>query len=297
MQPVKPPAAAPSKTQEALKESANLVVLGGAVVASAVLLNPAPLIAIGVLEAAYLLLIPKSKWFDAHLAAKYDRQAMKHREQLKAKVFIHLSSDLQMRFSRLETLRTGIAKESFDGRRWYREVVRKLDHLMEKFLLFGSKKSEFVSYLISLRQETEASPKGLTKSTSRSGGTSQDERADDEWVNATVGIIQKAYLAEIAQVEQALGTEQNLHNQAVLNKRHEVLDRRQQYVSQIGEILLNIGHQIRLIEDTFGLINDEIRARSPDQVLADIDDVVFQTDNLSETLQEVSPFDSMAVQT
>jgi hypothetical protein len=49
------------------------------------------------------------------------------------------------------------------------------------------------------------------------------------------------------------------------------------------------------MEDTFGLINDEIRARSPEQVLADIEDVVNQTDNLTETLQEVSPFDQMAV--
>ena len=33
------------------------------------------------------------------------------------------------------------------------------------------------------------------------------------------------------------------------------------------------------MEDTFGLINDEIRARSPEQVLADIEDVVLQTND------------------
>jgi hypothetical protein len=71
--------------------------------------------------------------------------------------------------------------------------------------------------------------------------------------------------------------------------------RRRQYVSQIGEILSNLNMQLHLMEDTFGLINDEIRARSPEQVLADIDDVVNQTDNLTETLQEVSPFDQMPV--
>ena len=168
---------------------------------------------------------------------------------------------------------------------------------MEKFLLFGSKRSEFVNYLTSLRQELGVSPpRPLIRSTSRMSGIQQEEQADDAWVNTTVGSIQEAYAGEIAQVDQSLTSEQNPHNQAVLNKRHEVLTRRQQYVTQIGEILLNIGHQIRLIEDTFGLINDEIRARSPDQVLADIDDVVFQTDNLSETLQEVAPFDTMSVE-
>ncbi len=293
---MKPPTQPINKTREAFKENANLVCLGGALALSAALLNPVPLFVVGVLEAGYLLFVPDSKWFDAYLASKYDKEVARHREALKAKVFNTMTSDLQMRFGRLESLRAGIAKESYEGKRWYREVVRKLDYLMEKFLLFGSKKAEFVSYLTSLRQELGASPKtGYIRSTSRGQGIQQEEQADDDWVNGTIAAIQQAYTQEIAQVDQSLSTEQNLHNQAVLNKRHEVLDRRQQYVTQIGEILLNIGHQIRLIEDTFGLINDEIRARSPDQVLADIDDVVFQTDNLSETLQEVAPFDTMSV--
>ena len=50
------------------------------------------------------------------------------------------------------------------------------------------------------------------------------------------------------------------------------------------------------MEDTFGLINDEIRARSPEQMLADIDDVVLQTDSLTEALQDVAPFDTMQVE-
>lgn len=50
------------------------------------------------------------------------------------------------------------------------------------------------------------------------------------------------------------------------------------------------------MEDTFGLINDEIRARSPEQMLADIDDVVLQTDSLTEALQEVAPFDQASIE-
>jgi len=92
-----------------------------------------------------------------------------------------------------------------------------------------------------------------------------------------------------------LKKDENLHNQAVLEKRKDILTRRREYVSQIGEILTNLNHQLHLMEDTFGLINDEIRARSPEQVLADIEDVVFQTDSLTEALQEVSPFDQMQV--
>ena len=41
-------------------------------------------------------------------------------------------------------------------------------------------------------------------------------------------------------------------------------------------------------EDTFGLINDEIRARSPEQILADIEEVVVATDTMSTALEEVA---------
>jgi hypothetical protein len=86
--------------------------------------------------------------------------------------------------------------------------------------------------------------------------------------------------------------ESNPHNQALLQKRSEVLERRSQYVGQLGDILINVNQQLCLMEDTFGLINDEIRARSPEQVLAEIDDLVTQTDRLTDTLLKVAPFDT-----
>jgi len=67
-------------------------------------------------------------------------------------------------------------------------------------------------------------------------------------------------------------------------------------VVRIGQSLINVSHQLNLMEDTFGLISDEIRARSPEQVLADIEDVVFQTDSLTATLEDVSPFDLMPLE-
>ena len=61
----------------------------------------------------------------------------------------------------------------------------------------------------------------------------------------------------------------------------------------MGKILINLNHQLRLLEDTFGLINDELRARSPEQVLADIEDVVWQTNSMTTLLEEVAPFEQM----
>ena len=116
----------------------------------------------------------------------------------------------------------------------------------------------------------------------------------EAWVRRTVKSVQDDYQDEIDKLDGLIQSDENLHNQAILEKRKEVLARRKEYVAQIGDILTNLKHQLSLMEDTFGLINDEIRARSPEQVLADIEDVVFQTNVLTETLNAVSPFDEMA---
>ena len=59
-------------------------------------------------------------------------------------------------------------------------------------------------------------------------------------------------------------------------------------------ILINLNHQLQLVEDTFGLINDEIRARAPQQILADIEEVVVATDSMSTALEELAPYEQMA---
>ncbi len=38
-------------------------------------------------------------------------------------------------------------------------------------------------------------------------------------------------------------------------------------MSMVGKTLTNLCHQLRLVEDALSLINDEVRARSPEQVL------------------------------
>jgi hypothetical protein len=79
----------------------------------------------------------------------------------------------------------------------------------------------------------------------------------------------------------------------VMEKRLDVLRRRQEFTAKIGKILTNLNHQLELLEDTFGLINDEIRARSPEQILSDIDEVVWQTDTMTKVLDEVAPLEQL----
>jgi hypothetical protein len=293
----KGPEKAPSRTKQAFLENFNTLGLAAVVAGAFAFLTPVPVIGAVVLEAIYLLFVPDSKWYKERIGARYDAEVLARREKLKQNVFPQLSDDIQARFGRLETARSQINGQSFEGARWFREVIRKLDYLMEKFLLFATKEVQFKSYLLTVLSEAEAlGTGGPPPPPSRYGPSKREPRSDIEaenWAKSTVSVIQDRYQAEADSIDEMLLKDDNLHNQAVLDKRKDILLRRKMYVSQIGDIMTNLTHQLRLIEDTFGLINDEIRARSPEQVLADIEDVVDSTDVLTEALQEVAPFEEM----
>jgi len=282
---------------EAFKESYNTIGLAAAVAVSAISLNPLPLVLALVAEAGYMLFVPDSKWYTDRLASRYDKAVLERRRKLSNDVFPTLSIDVKTRFARLEQVRDQIGDPIFKGKHWFREVLRKLDYLLEKFLLFASKQVQFETYLRSVFEEVEMSDSTKPPRRRDAAPAGPVRLSDEATVKKTVATIQERYEHEIDAIRESIPAEANLHNQAVLEKRKEILMRRKLYVEQIGEILINLGHQLRLIEDTFGLINDEIRARSPEQVLVDIDDVVYQSDNLAETLQEMAPFDQMTLPT
>src|SRR5579871_4756179 len=132
---------APSKFAEAFREAFNTVPLAASVAVSAALLNPLPLLAGLVLETAYLLTVPDSKWYEARLAARYDAEITRRREKLKADVCPTLRTSMKARFDRLEAMRQQMNDDSQDGKQWFREVLRKMDYLLEKFLIFAAKEN------------------------------------------------------------------------------------------------------------------------------------------------------------
>lgn len=302
-----------SKIKEAFKEQGNILGMAGAIALSFALVNPLPLIAAVVAEAGYLLFVPDSQWFARRLAKRYDEEINERRRKLKEQILPTLSPAMQDRYLRLESTRDQIYSEcNNDERPWFREVLRKLDFLLEKFLLFGGKEVQFRNYIATVLEEVEREagkpPRldddaagGKWKAKKRVSPLNDD--APDEiflnpetnWVTVTVKKIQDSYTDQCKKIDAWLESqgETDLHNKAILEKRKEVIERRHEYVGRIGSILTNLNHQSRLMEDTFGLINDEIRARSPEQVLADIEDVVSQTNVMTEALEEVAPFEQM----
>ena len=144
-----------NRFREAFRENANLAGLAGAVAVSAALLNPIPLLVGAAAEVAYLLFVPDSRWYEVRLSRRFDAEVVARRKQLKDRVLPTLRRDVQERFYHLEGVRSQITTQSQDEQKWFREVLRKLDYLLEKFLLFAGKEAQFRSYLQSLSQEVQ----------------------------------------------------------------------------------------------------------------------------------------------
>lgn len=278
----------PSRYLDAFKEGGNLIGLTSLVAVSAALLTPLPLLAGLVVEAAYLLFVPDSHWYDARLSRRNDAEVEQRRQQLKVQTFAQLDSDMQARFTRLEQIRTQINAQAQDDRKWFLTVLRKLDYLLEKFLLFAGKEAEFRKYIGSVwADECGSRQRSAPRSSDESHAPPANRAAQ------MVTEVQASYKHDIEQAQALQVKETDTNTKAVLDKRIQVLQQRSEGVGKIGRILTNLQYQLALLEDTFGLINDQIRARSPEQVLADIEGVVDQTDSMTQLLEELAPYEQV----
>ena len=292
---------------EAFKEPANLVGLAGSVALSFALLNPLPLIIGAVAEAAYLLFVPDSKWYEARIQSRFDGEVIARRNDLKVKTYPMVRNEIRQEFGRLEQVRAQIEKQSSGEEKWFREAMRKLDFLMEKYLQFAQKEAQFATYLTSVYTEVyDQIPHEDRRALARSAGAGvpppiknnrRKDQDDDnviinptpEWVQDVTGTISKFYENEIAGLDEAMASESVIANRNLMGKRQQILVRRREFISRVSQIMTNLDLQMQLTADTFGLINDEIRARSPEQVLSDIDDVVNQATSLTEAIDEITP--------
>lgn len=293
----------------ALQEGYNVLGLAGLAALSAATLNPLPLLAGLVAEAAYLIFVPDSKWFEQRLARRHDAEVRAHREQVKSETLPRLRRSLQDRFWKLEAERADIERHSTGAdAQWMLEINRKLDFLLEKFLQFALKDEQFRAYLYETRAEIGLSPRrndSKNVSSMNQNGPNVNVRFDngrlsstapelnDRWVQETVQLLQEAYARDVTNIETHRNAEEDESTKAVLQKRLEVLQRRRDFVARIGKIVFNLSQQLQLLEDTFGLISDELLARAPEQVLGDIEDVVSQTNSMTQVLEELAPFERM----
>jgi len=288
--------------REAVKEKANIAGIATSIALTAALVNPLPLLDGLVLEAAYLTLVPDSPWYRSRLAKREKAEAEKRRQAFKAQVLPTLRAEMQQRYARLEAMRGQIATQTEPEQKWFRDMTPKLDYLLEKFLVFASKEAMFLQYLRNVRDEVCGTDANTATAMRRAAGARPDDAPKPSqlpldptarWGQQTVELVHAAYNSEMEDINRELASEQETSTQTVLKKRAEILSRRSEFLDKIGKMLLNLGHQLQLLEDTFGLINDQLRARTPEQIVADIDDVISQTDSMTKVLEELAPYEQM----
>lgn len=286
-----------------MQEPGNLVGMASLVALSAALLNPLPLLVGIVAEAAYLLFVPDTAWFMKRLEARFDDQVKSHRRELRDKVFLKIRGEIRDKFLWLEAARDQIEKTVTVQDQWFREALRKLDFLLEKYLQFAEREAEYLNYLLSLLAESKPN---MSREEVRdlpylaeycSTSIPLDQKVTQQDVQELINAIQRHYDIEIEAMGANIDGEKVLATKEILTKRKEVLTRRREFVVRLSDLMVNLRHQMELIAETFGLINDEIRARSPEQVLADIDDVVMQATSLTDALDDLTPVEQVVART
>ncbi len=233
----------PNRYAEAFKESFNAVGLAGLVAASAALVTPIPLLIGLVAEAAYLAFVPDSSWYENRVAARFDAQVRGRREVLKREVLTGLRPVLQARWRKVENLRESIAAQGAGDPKFFRPIARKLDFLLEKWLQFAARESQFDAHLESAAREVGAQ------------GPSQ------------VALIQVAYYRKAEAIKARAEKEDSYASKSLLQSRAQVLERRREWVARLAKLRGDLEQHLELIEDTLGLIHDQVRARSPEMVL------------------------------
>lgn len=272
--------------RDALFEPLNILAGGLTLSTAAALTSVEPLLIWVVAEAAYLLFVPTTSWYAQRLSRRATIHVEQSRDDIRDRVFPTLSPALRERYLRIESMRASITTRAPDEE-WTTEILKKLDYLMDKFLEFAGKDQEYRAYLAQLLSEVSPGRREYISRMKVPGGNYSQQTPEN--ASQVVDAIQNGFDEEIRNLQGKLDAEKSADSRAVLKKRPEVLQRRKEHVGVVGTMLTNLAYQLDLLQDTFGLISDELRARSPEQVTTDIDDVVAQANVMSKTMDEALP--------
>ena len=312
---------------EAARESANVLGLTGLTALSLATLNPLPLLVGAVAEAAYLVTVPDTGWYRKRVsdreAEAYQQAVLARRQALEQDILHTLAPRTTERYNKLVRLREQIDREAPEDGSLYNDIFCRLDEMIERFLVFAQTDARFRAYLRGLTEDcppdTGAPPSsgaarkddargkdaGRGRSDARDGGKSDVTRSqairwwgggslpndtgDNTWVDKVTTLIAERYKREQGEVDgQIERAADDDSATAVLTKRREVLQYRIDNVLKIGKDLTNLNNQMDLLEDTFGMISDQIRARPPKEVLSEVEDVVLRTNLNTEVLDSMS---------
>ena len=284
----------PDHYVKALKDSPNVIGMAAFACLSLATLNPLPLLAGVVAEAAYLLFVPDTPWFKRRLARLSAAEAKAQRQALRDRILPTVRSLDQERYRVLEQTRDAIgSQEKPVMGDWYREVLHKLDYLLDEYLQFAAQAMQYRRYLVNLG-ETQARMAGRNLRipglpAGANTDTAREMFAREAPADALIASVVEFFDRQSDRCARDMEREKDAEVLGVMRKNAEVLRSSKESVQQIGRVLRSVENQLDLVANTFTLINTQIRTGSPEQIVADVEDVVNQSQALTQTMQEFRP--------
>jgi len=272
----------------AFTERLNLSILVIGVVLPLAMGEPLLLLLVGALELCYLVYLPSTAWYARRLQRREEAAIRRNREANKVKILPSLCPAMRDRYKRLETMHRQALDQTRDAHQWFEDTPRKFDYLLDTFLEFASKQSSFLNYLAFVQEDVCGSSPARSKEFNPYRTNSPLDPAAP-WVNEALTGIRAKYAGELKTLRERLDGDEEEATAALLAKHVEILTRRAEFIEKLAQTLDNISRQLQVLEDSFGLINDVMQARKPEEaVLAEIDDAVAQTDAMARLLKEMS---------
>lgn len=246
------------------------------------------LLLIGALEFSYLVYVPPTAWYARRLRRQEEAAIRQRREANKVKILPGLCPAMRDRYKRLETMHRQALEQTRDAHQWFADTPRKFDYLLDTFLEFANKQSSFLNYLAFVQEEVCGSSPARSKEFNPYR-TNSPLDPDAPWVEEALNAIRAKYAEELQALRERLDRGEDEATAALLAKHAEILTRRAEFIEKLAQTLDNLNRQLQVLEDSFGLINDVMQARRPEEaILADIDDAVAQTDAMANVLKEMS---------
>lgn len=277
---------------DAIKEKGNIFGLLLAIALAVILQDWRWLVAGLICEAAYLLWVPGSRWYHALLRERLEWDSEKRRQYLRAQSLPLMRPEMRKRYIRLEEARLRIGAYGRSDPAWPKDMLRNLDFLLETFLAFGAKEQEFRNYMQMLLTENRGSG---AASVASHAPISLPSTMPDSWIPQVVSEVRSSYSNTLENLDRAAKQSDNAENQAILAKRIEIVQQRLDDIGKLGQTLTNLSSQLKLIEETFGLVSDEQLIHQQVQVLSDVEGVVTQANIMSKTLDEIGEIDQYSL--
>lgn len=293
------------RVQETLRDPVSWLGLGAAAGFSLATGQPEVLAAAAAAGALFVAVAPLFPSYARRLTARRNAASERGRRALVAARLQQLSPQDRQRYARLEARRAELVAHPdrlHVGPAEFDQVLERLDELLQSFLVLAARERDYTAYLgelaaeeLSLRQLAQRHPARHSLLESLwvldPLGPPRPSPAHAAHLLATmpleslVEFVRSGHRRELEEMQRALASETDPAIRAARERRAQVLERREAYAARIGEAILTLRRQLELIEETAGMLADEVRARTPHEVLHHLEEAVHRSDGLAELLE------------